>query len=265
MRFSPGHLVRRGGCGVLLAVLLLACAPVRAEEGQKPASAAVLPDFDALAHAKRLRLTKGSNYPVCRDVLANLNLLPSPAMGRGEMPIDPRFKLLRKPDWQTVDLKEHRDIIKRFWVNRQKPLIPSVPPSTPPLSPEEMDAAIDAEIASGHALLQRVVLDFDHDGYQDEVFRYSNRESQQGEKGMDYNLPGRYWKLAVNTGEPRGNIPETDFQLTKRWGLDVFLHDGRVFTVFLRGLGMVTVFEPFYLPSSRQISGTGHTTRLPGR
>jgi|GEM_PF-1817299 len=243
---------------LILIAFLAANSAVRAEQsvaGQTDYSKEALdPRFkDALA-AKSLRLIKGQPYAVCQDILANINLLPDPAYARGDWPVSPRFPLLSKPDWLPVSIADHKDVVRRILTYNQR--IKAERRNNPePFNPAVIEQQINSDIAGGGGELQMAKFDFDHDGYKDDVFRYSPQELHKGEDARKNGwMPGTYWQLAVNSGRPDISNPEADHSFSLPWNMrDVFLYDGRAYVLNLGAAGNHYVTEPFYSESGQEV------------
>lgn len=234
-------------------LLLLVCSQGKAREDAPTVTPVTVIDLKPLLTAKQLQLTRGENYNLCKEFLANANALPNPAYARGDWPIVLPNSRLSVPGWQTVDPRDYRDILKRYYVNHQNYRMSSMHPLEHPLTDAEMDARIEAEIANGNIALQKAVFNFDQDEYPDTVFRYSAAPQHQNTTS----LPGRLWELAVNIGAPEGNTPETDKNPTTMGAANVILFRDHAY-VISGGAGLFVVDEGSYDPSSRTV-GTGNT------
>ena len=63
------------------------------------------------------KITRGEDFPVCQDFLANLKALGGPAM-LCDRKFHPRFKQFSWPKWQTLDPRQHKQLILQNWQKR---------------------------------------------------------------------------------------------------------------------------------------------------
>jgi len=60
------------------------------------------------------KIVRGDEYPVCQDFLANLKALGEPALVC-DRKFHPRFKKFSWPKWQTLDPRQHQQLILQIW------------------------------------------------------------------------------------------------------------------------------------------------------
>src|SRR5262245_50789708 len=60
------------------------------------------------------KITRGEDFPVCQDFLANLKALGGPAMVY-DRKFHPRFKKFSWPQWKTINPVQHKQLILQIW------------------------------------------------------------------------------------------------------------------------------------------------------
>jgi hypothetical protein len=60
------------------------------------------------------KITRGEDFPVCQDFLANLKALGGPALVC-ERKFHPRFKQFSWPQWKTIKPVQHKQLILQIW------------------------------------------------------------------------------------------------------------------------------------------------------
>lgn len=197
-------------------------------------------------YTKRLTLLKGKRYPVCHAVLEAMNRLKQPALHRYEWAFNDN--LLKTPDWKQEPLQKYPDVFAQFYKNalvREKSI--QNPSDFSPPS-EEITAKLNDAIQEGQALLQSVELDFDNDGYKDQVYRYSEKKLPAN----SFFEGERIWKYLVYSGNPAGNnLDSQTFLSAFEW--DLFLFEGRSFLMIISASSPFVVFEPSYEPTLRVV------------
>jgi len=126
---------------------------------------------------KGFYVSSNEGYPVCDVIVKNLNSIPNLTLRLKELPAPPNSSTYRKPDWQNVDVRAHKDIVahldvydslddtKRFGPDRgsQKHF--------EELSPQ-FDAFLERDITEREAIMQVAQFDIDNDKVPDTVYRY---------------------------------------------------------------------------------------------
>ena len=70
-----------------------------------------------IAFSGTYKITRGEDFPVCQDFLANLKALGGPALVC-DRKFHPRFKQFSWPKWQTLDPRQHKQLILQNWQKR---------------------------------------------------------------------------------------------------------------------------------------------------
>jgi hypothetical protein len=71
----------------------------------------------ATAFSGTYKITRGEDFPVCQDFLANLKALGEPAM-LCDRKFHPHFKQFSWPKWEPLDPVQHKQLILQIWQKR---------------------------------------------------------------------------------------------------------------------------------------------------
>jgi hypothetical protein len=71
----------------------------------------------ATAFSGTYKITRGEDFPVCQDFLANLKALGGPALVC-DRKFHPHFKQFSWPKWEPLDPVQHKQLILQIWQKR---------------------------------------------------------------------------------------------------------------------------------------------------
>jgi hypothetical protein len=74
-------------------------------------------EASTIAFSGTYKITRGEDFPVCQDFLANLKALGEPAM-LCDRKFHPRFTQFSWPKWEPLDPVQHKQLILQIWQKR---------------------------------------------------------------------------------------------------------------------------------------------------
>lgn len=165
--------------------------------------------------AGRYRVGWGWDAPLCRALAAHLNRHPEwPPVCCG-MRVDGQDPDFALPPWETLDIRQHREILKTIWDAGRTPT--SILPQT------ESDRIFEERFAAGTLKLARSVFDINNSGRSLTVYRAElNPCDEKSEEGFNAPSVPRLYAVGSDGRRPRSN----SFLALSSPPRDAFLYKG---------------------------------------
>lgn len=243
---------------ILAGVPLMACAPVRAEEkasilplsgASQTSQRAQEPIGKTAYHFKVVDSVDGNSF--CTVLTEYLNGLPSLSGRFLEIPLSTTNHRFTKPDWKSLDVFAHKDIVA--WLHefeqKQAMLMAREEINLSQFSPVIDDEAIKNEIQKLSAKLDVAHFDLDNNGEKEDVYRYFRAYSNQGNDaygGWSYFAPSMqdHHVYFINKDLNTPRLETSGHNLHRPQVYEAFVYFGH--TYLLKGpfYDVITVYQP---------------------
>lgn len=188
------------------------------------------------ARADTFTISYGKRYDLCRAYEQNLRSFPELSSTTHVWPLDRQLTEFRQPHWQSVDPRDHLEVIQTIYLWSEDPQAKWDGSAAKNAWNAKEKSVLD-QIKSGLVQLDRARIDFNNDGRLDTVYRYYH-PLYAGAPKERYG----YWYLFFDDST---NTPATVF---RKYSGDMrlynsFLFRGRFYLIRWDVLGL-NVLEP---------------------
>jgi hypothetical protein len=153
------------------------------------------------ADAGSFGLVRGKRYELCREYEKNLRSFPRLSESTGQWPLDPKLLDFKKPQWETVDARQHLDVMKTLFFRNYGPGR-QVGSATPEEIWEQHAKAVFDGLADGSVRLERARFDVDNDGHADTVYRYFSSLPAHLRSSWKTRQQNGYWYIYFSDNDP---------------------------------------------------------------
>lgn len=198
--------------------------------------------WTAPVHAARFKLVYeyDKRTELCRTFHKNLAEFPNLSESTHEWPLAPKLSKLKKPMWESVNIREHLDIVKTLYEWNYD----SADPKFGEEAWEHASRLLPEEISNGWARLDIAHLDFDNAGSVETIYRYFHRMPDDERSVYAGEQPTEgYWYIYF---DPKDNVAPKAFRLAsdRTFFYDSFLYEGRFYLIRWDDPPKLTIFEP---------------------
>ena len=171
-------------------------------------------------------ITRGEDFPVCQDFLANLKALGGPALVC-DRKFHPRFKQFSWPKWEPLNPVQHKQLILQIWQKQFQDVLYEGQSVF-----EKRKKDIDDILRSGAIDLAITRLKINEKPTT--VLRFIDKSHEQ--LACDWLQPFGRWYYALATDNTK-----VDFEMTEHSPLrggyrpDLFFYDGQYYTAYFSG------------------------------